>query len=166
MLLSLLDAAPELGCEALAPPLAEPELLGCWAELELESLLLGAALAPPEAVPDFDASDDEELEVLGGVTPTDVLDEDEPGVAGVAGEVPPEAELDEEPGALEGDDGVAVSLRALELGDPGADEVRAASSRLHAARPSAKATAIARAESFMCPPWLGYETKQQYARPA
>jgi hypothetical protein len=123
-------------------------VLGCALELldELESA--GAALAPPEAEPDFDVSADEEL---GGVTPMDVLDDDEPGVAGVA-EVPPEAELDEAPGAVEG---VALSLFAVLELEPGADEVRAASSRLHAARPKASATASARVVSFMCPPWLG-----------
>jgi hypothetical protein len=123
-------------------------VLGCALELldELESA--GAALAPPEAEPDFDVSADEEL---GGVTPMDVLDDDEPGVA----EVPPEAELDEAPGAVEGDEGVALSLFAVLELEPGADEVRAASSRLHAARPKASATASARVVSFMCPPWLG-----------
>jgi hypothetical protein len=126
-------------------------VLGCALELldELESA--GAALAPPEAEPDFDVSADEEL---GGVTPMDVLDDDEPGVAGVA-EVPPEAELDEAPGAVEGDEGVALLLFAVLELEPGADEVRAASSRLHAARPKASATASARVVSFMCPPWLG-----------
>jgi hypothetical protein len=117
-------------------------VLGCALELlgalelldELESA--GAALAPPEAEPDFVVSADEELEELGGVTPMDVLD-------------------DEAPGAVEGDDGVALSLRAVLELEPGADEVRAASSRLHAARPKASATASARVVSFMSPPWLG-----------
>ena len=94
----------------------------------------------------------------------EVLDEEEPGVAGAL--VPPEAELDEEPGAVDGDDGVAVSLRAvLELEEPGADDVRFAFLSPQAARPSAIATATARTESFMFPPWLGYKRKQQYARP-
>ena len=164
------------------PPLAEPELgaalllleaLGCsafcslGAALELELELDGAALEPPEAGADFDVSVEEELEALGalgGVTPMEVLDEEEPGVAGAL--VPPEAELDEEPGAVDGDDGVAVSLRAvLELEEPGADDVRSGP-LLQAARPKANATARVRIESFMCPPWLGYETKQQNARPS
>ena len=157
-------AAPELGCSALLE-----ELLGCeallleselcdfcslGAALELELELDGAAVDPPEA--DFDVSVDEELEALGalgGVTPMEVLDEDEPGAAGAA--VPPEAELDEEPGAVDGADGVAVSLRAvLELEEPGADDVRSGP-LLQAARPKANATARVRIESFMCPPWLG-----------
>jgi hypothetical protein len=148
-----------------APAEPEPEdgsafcsLLGA-AELELEELL-GAALEPPEAAPDFVESADEEL---GGVTPMDVLDEEEPGVAGVD-EAPA---LDEAPGAVDGDDGVALSLRAvlLELGEPGAFEVRLVSSRLHAARPKASATASARVVSFMCPPWLGYRKKAARGAP-
>jgi hypothetical protein len=93
----------------------------------------------------------------------DVLDEEEPGVAGVD-EAPA---LDEAPGAVDGDDGVALSLRAvlLELGEPGAFEVRLVSSRLHAARPKASATAIARVVSFMCPPWLGYRNKAAICAP-
>jgi hypothetical protein len=85
----------------------------------------------------------------------DVLDDEDPGVAGVDDEVPPEAELDEAPGAVEGEEGVALSLFAVLELEPGADEVRAASSRLHAARPKASATASARVVSFMSPPWLG-----------
>ena len=117
-------------------------LLGA-AELELEELL-GAAVEPPEAEPDFAVSAVEELEelgALGGVTPMVVLDEDEPGAAGA--EVPPAAELEA----------------------PGAEEVRLVSSRLHAARLKANATASARVVSFMCPPGLDTERSQQNARP-
>jgi len=103
----------------LVLPLAAP--LGCAAELELESVLLGeVALAPPEAEPGFAASL-------------------EPGAVG----------LDEVP--LDGD--------VLELEEPGADEVLLVSPRSHAARPRASASAIARVESFMCPPWVGVRKK-------
>jgi hypothetical protein len=133
-------------------------------ELELES---AGALAPPEAEPDFAESADEEL---GGVTLMDVLDEDgegwlaepegvaalllddESGVVELLPVPPTEAELDEEPGVVGA--GVALSLRALELEEPGADEVRSGP-LLQAARPKASATASARVESFMSPPWLG-----------
>jgi hypothetical protein len=113
-------------------PLAEPEVLGCAAELELESLLLGEE-APPEAELDFDGS-------LDPLIPEDELDE-EPGVLGLL--------LDEAP--LDGDEGELL----------GVDEVRLELSlpRSHAARPKASATAAARMESFMCPPWLGYLNK-------
>ena len=118
----------------LVLPLAAPELLGCAAELELESVLLGeVALAPPEAEPGFAVS----LE-LDPLIPVDELDE-EPGALG----------LDEAP--LDGD--------VLELEAPGADEVLLVSPRSHAARPRASASAIARVESFMCPPWVGVRKK-------
>ena len=97
--------------------------------------LLGELLAPPEAGPDLDAS----LEA-------DPL-------------VPVEAEPDTEPLAPEGDDGdVLLGEEAeLELDEPGLDalfEPRSPPSP-HAARPKARATALAMTESFMCPPWLG-----------
>jgi hypothetical protein len=78
---------------------------------------------------------------------------------------PPEAELDAEP---DGDDGDVLGegeVVELELEEPGVDEAFL-SPLSHAARPKASATAAAKIESFMCPPWLGYETKQQGARPA
>jgi hypothetical protein len=154
------DEAPELGCA--------DEL-----ELELESLLgaalLGAVLEPPEAEPDLELSELAALEGLlaaslepdpPGVTPTDVLDELEPGA-----EAPPDGAVAppdgavalelEEPGAVEGAELGEVAL--LELEEPGADVVLLALSRSQAARPKAIATAIARVESFMGPPWLGYE---------
>ena len=106
---------------------------------------------------------DVELDPLGcAVEPegaAELLDEDAPGAAGAA--VPPEAELDDEPGAVDGADGVAV---VLELEAPGADDVRSGP-LLQAVKPKASATARERIESFMCPPWLGYKRKQQYARP-
>jgi hypothetical protein len=74
-----------------------------------------------------------------------LLDDEEPGVVDDA---PPEADPEVEPGALDGDDGVAL----LELDEP---EDLLALSRSHAARPKASATASARVESFMGPPWVG-----------
>jgi hypothetical protein len=104
-------------------------------------LPLAAPLAPPEAEPGFAASLEPDP-----LIPADELD-DEPGAVG----------LDEAP--LDGE--------VLELEAPGADEVLLVSPRSHAARPRASATATARAESFMCPPWVGYERRtQQIARPA
>jgi hypothetical protein len=87
----------------------------------------------------------------------------------------PADELDDEPGAvgldeapLDGDEGELLGEDVLELEEPGVDEVLLESPpRSHAARPKASATAAARMESFMCPPWLGYKRrKQQIARPA
>lgn len=150
-----------LGEALLAPPLAEPAVLGCEAlELELESLLeLGdAALEPPEAEPDLVASLEPDP-----LMPEDELDE-APGAPGAEGDddappVPPtDAEPELELGALDGDEaeplGVAV---VLELEEPGLDEVLLVSPRSHAASPNASATATARVESFMCPPWVGFK---------
>jgi hypothetical protein len=141
--------------ELLAPPagepdvllLAEPELLGvlgCAAELELESLLLlgEVALAPPEAEPDFGVS----LEA-DPLIPADELDE-EPGDVG----------LDDAP--LDGDVG-----EVAELEEPGVDEVLLVSPRSHAATPKTIATAAARMESFMGPPWLGTKKKAANCAP-
>jgi len=127
--------------ELLAPPADEPELLGllgCAAEeLELESLLLGllgeAELAPPEAEPDFGAS----LE-LDPLVPADEL-LDDPGALG----------LDEAP--VDGDEGELLELD--ELGEV----LLGLSPRSHAARPKASATATARVDSFMRPPWVGVQ---------
>jgi hypothetical protein len=114
-------------------PLAEPGVLGCAAELELEleGLLLGeVALAPPEAEPDFDVS----------------------------------LELDEAP--ADGDEGEVLGEVAVpELEEPGVDEVLLVSPRSQAASPKASATAAARMESFMCPPWLGYLNKAANCAP-
>lgn len=143
--------------------------------LLLDDELLGDALEPPEAAPDFEASELEELDELlaGSLAPelpplTDELEElgvdgvdealPEGGVAlldeeelGAVDDAPPEAEPEVEPGALDGDDGV-VAL--LELEEPGAEEDLLALSRSHAARPKARATATARVDSFMGPPWV------------
>jgi hypothetical protein len=132
--------------------LDEPELLGWALELELEGWLALESLLevePPEALPDG------ELALL----------EEAPGAV-VAPPVPPtEAEFDEEPGAVDGDDGVAVSLRAvLELEEPGAVEVRSGPLS-QAARPKASATATARVESFMFPPWVGIRKKAAISAP-
>ena len=149
-----------LGVELpLVPPADEPEVppaledgvllleeleLGELGELPLGDALeplepLGELLAPPEAGPDLDAS----LEA-------DPL-------------VPVEAEPDAEPLAPEGDDGdVLLGEEAeLELDEPGLEalfEPRSPPSP-HAARPKARATALAMTESFMCPPWLGSNTR-------
>ena len=100
---------------------------------ELELLLeeLGLLLAPPEADPDLGVS----LEADPLMPPEDELEED--GLDG----------LDEAP--PEGDEGDEV----LELEEP--DVLLGLSPRSHAARPRARATATAMAESFMCPPWVG-----------
>jgi hypothetical protein len=142
------EDAPPLGLE-LVPP-EEPEVLGCALELELE--LGEAELAPPEAEPDFDVS----------LEPDPLIPEDElleaPGELGLE-EVPAEGdeevplEGDEDDELLEGDDG-ELDGEVLELDEPDA-LLPALSPRSHAARPKARATATARAESFMGPPWVG-----------
>jgi hypothetical protein len=101
-------------------------------------------LAPPEAEP----------EEPGELGVADELD----GLDGLV-ELPPDGELDEdelEPGldGVEDEGGVAL-LPLLDLLPP--------PSSPHAARPKAKATATARVESFMSPPWLGYELAASYA---
>ena len=110
-------------------------LVGSAAGVELLAPPLGELvlpLAPPEAEPGFAAS----LE------------------AGALG-------LDEAP--LDGDEGDVLGEAAvLELEEPGVDEVLLVSPRSHAARPRASATATARAESFMCPPWVG--TKEERSK--
>ncbi|MFL6563747.1 MAG: hypothetical protein ACJ8G5_02360 [Burkholderiales bacterium] len=128
-----------LGDELLAPPLGELELL--LEELGLLGLL--GPLAPPEALPDLGVS----LEA-DPLMPEDELDED--GLDGLD-EAPPDGDEDEllGEGELLGEDDV------LELEEPGLDELLLALSRSHAARPRARATATAIADSFMCPPWLG-----------
>ena len=84
----------------------------------------------------------------GGVA---LLDEEELGVVDDAPpEADPEADPEVDPGALDGDDGLAL----LELDEPGAEDDLLALSRSHAARPKARATATARVESFMGPPWV------------
>ena len=79
--------------------------------------------------------------------PEDELDE--LGELGLV-EAPPDG--DEVELLLEGDEG-EVDGEELELEEPG--EVLELSPRSHAARPKASATATAKMESFMCPPWLG-----------
>jgi hypothetical protein len=130
------ELAPALGALGeLAPALGEAA-----PPLELGELALGGVeLAPPDAEPelDFDASlepdplmPDEELEE----DPGDVGDEEAP---------------------LDGDEG-ELGEAVLELEEPGVEEVLFESlPRSHAASPKARATAAARIESFMCPPWVG-----------
>ena len=123
---------------ALLEPLAALPLGGVGAELELE------LDEPPEAGAAGEALD-EELELLsedaGGVTetepeaePDDGAVEDEPD----GGVVEPADEDDEEPGAL-----APVLLASL-------------SQAVSKLAPSARDTAVARRESLMRPPWLGY----------
>jgi hypothetical protein len=137
--------------------------------LLLDDALLGEALEPPEAEPDFDVSElllaslelpllmpADELEEPGvDEAPPEgaaLLDDEELGdeELGVVDDAPPEADPEVEPGALDGDDGLAL----LELDEPGAEDDLLALSRSHAARPKARATATARVESFMGPPWV------------
>jgi hypothetical protein len=149
------DEAPLLGLAplGLAPlglaPLGldgEAPLLG----LDDEAPLL--ELAPPEAEPDFVLS-------LGAdpLMPEEELDE-ELGELGLVDEAPPDGD----------EDGAPEEGEELELEEPGLDGLLLVlSPRSHAARPKASATAAARMESFMCPPWLGYKRqRQQIARPA
>lgn len=135
----------------LAPPLAEPEPLG---ELELEGLLLldepplegllalgDEELAPPEAEepPDFVAS--LELDGLDGLDAAPLDDDVEPEP-----DVPP---------APDGDEALPLGeLVELEL-EPDEPLLDPPPPLSQAARPNASATAVARMESFMCPPWLG-----------
>lgn len=118
----------------------------------MESLLDDepGVLAPPEADPDFDESLD------GSPAPEELAEPDEPGVAdeldepdGLDGlvELPLDGELDEDDGG--------VPLLPLPL-LPLLPDLLPPLSWPQAARPKAKATATARVESFMSPPWLGY----------
>ena len=148
------DAAPLLGLDGEAPllglELAPPAALEPLLELgELE-------LAPPEAEPDFVLS-------LEGdpVAPEAELDE-ELGELGLADEAPPDGDEDAAP--LDGVDGDEGELDGeedvLELEEPGPAEVLLLSPRSHAATPKASATAAARMESFMCPPWVGIQERK------
>jgi len=128
----------------LAPPDAEPEALpladpAAPGELELGELELGELeLAPPEAEPDLVLS----LEA-DPLMPEDELEEGLDGLEELD-DAPPDG--DEEGELLLGDDVLELGELDFEL-----------SPRSHAARPRARATATAIAESFMCPPWLGYK---------
>jgi len=132
-------------------------VLGC-AALELELELGEAELAPPEAEPDFDGS----LEADPLVPEDELLEA--PGELGLD-DAPAEGDEDDE--LLEGDDDGELDgvEEVLELEEPG---LLLESGRSHAARPNARATAKARVESFMCPPWVGsgnQKGKQQNPRP-
>jgi len=161
------DAAPEAEPEGCAlddvegdAPDEDEEPLGCWvvlpapAEPPLEELEEGAALdddeAPPLALSFFWMSTevDEELEPEGAALEPEGDD------------VVPEAELEDEPGAVLGEavepDG-AVVLDEDEPVAPGARLALLLSPQpARTAAPNAMETAIARVESFMWPPWLGY----------
>jgi hypothetical protein len=129
----------------VAPAVPEPLLLdeslllaGGVADGVLLEELLGAELLPPEAEPelDLDGSVAELLPLAGA------LDEDE---------LEPELE-----GGV--DEGVELLLE-LPLVPPLLGDLVVPLSWPQAARPKAMATATARVESFMCPPWLGYRKK-------
>jgi hypothetical protein len=129
-----------LGEELLAPLLGE---LGLAPLLEL--LELGEPeLAPPEAEPDFALS----LEA-DPLMPEDELEED--GLEGLD-VAPPDGD------ELLGEAGEDV----LELEEP--DVLLGLSPRSQAARPRARATATAMAESFMCPPWVGINRESSKLR--
>ena len=158
-----LELEDELGA-AEEPPLAEPELLGCCApellelELSLLPLVLPDALGvlpPPEA--------EDEPDLAGSVAPLPLAEEldepglDAPGVAddeddGLPALPPTEAEPELEPGELGGVEDAELLLPLLPPLVLPADFWL---SWPQAARPNARATATARVESFMNPPWLG-----------
>ena len=95
------------------------------------------------------------------LVPEDELDElGELGLALGLEEAPPEGDEDEL--ELDGDEG-ELDGEVDDVLEP--DEVLLESPRSHAARPKASATATARAESFMCPPWLGYEKRAANSAP-
>ena len=121
---------------ALLEPLAALPLGGVGAELELE------LDEPPEAGAAGEALDDEELELLsvdeGAVTEPEAEPEADGGV-----EDEPEGEVvepadEDEPGAL-----APVLLASL-------------SQAVSKLAPSTRDTAVARMDSLMRPPWLGY----------
>lgn len=112
----------------------------------LEGGLEGLVVAPPDAEPDPGFAGSVALGELG-VAPDDELDE-----LGEVAELPPEGDVVDE-GELEPvlDGGVELApLLVLPLVVP----LVVSLSWPQAARPKAMATAIARVESFMCPPWL------------
>ena len=122
---------------SFAGSVAPEELEGALPE-ELDGALpLVEPVAPPEAAPELDF--------------------------GVVAELPPEGEVDEDELEPELDGGGVV--------DDGEDELLLLPlvpldlplplSWPQAARPKAMATASAKVESFMCPPWLDCEREQQ-----
>jgi hypothetical protein len=158
------DAAPEAepeGCaldELEGEALDEDEPLGCW------------VVEPEAAEPPFEEPDDGAAEEDDEAPPLalsffwmsiEVDEELEPEGAALEPEgelVVPAAELDDEPGAVLGDAvepaGAVVVLD--ELAAPGARELLLSPQAVSAAAPNVRETAIARVESFMWPPWLGY----------
>jgi hypothetical protein len=122
---------------ALLEPLAALPLGGVGAELELE------LDEPPEAGAAGEALDDEELELLSA--------EDEPGVT------EPEAEPEADGGVEDEPEGEVVE--PADEDEPGALAPVFVASRSQAVSrlaPSARDTAVARMDSLMRPPWLGY----------
>lgn len=117
----------------------------------MDELLPAEPLAPPAAEPDF-------FSASGDVVADE--EEDEPaGDEGVTVEpVEPDAAPDEE-----GDDGVVAVEPEVEPAPEGALVVSPALSpqAVRTLAPNARETAIARVESLMCPPWLGYRCKSK-----
>jgi len=105
---------------------------------------------PPEAGALGEALDDEELELLSV---------DEPGVT------EPEAEPEADGGVEDEPEGEVVE--PADEDEPGAlAPVLVVASRSHAVSrlaPSARDTAVARMDSLMRPPWLGYHPLQQHS---
>lgn len=136
-----LDAPPDEGCELVepapaAPPLIEPEPDGVALDEDDE--------APPLALSFFWMSIDvdEELEPEGAAL----------GVLAL-----PETDDDEEPaGALVEPEPAGAVLDELDAPVAGARLLSARSQPARTAAPNAMETASARVESFMWPPWLGY----------
>ena len=123
------------------------DVLPAPVELEgLEGLVVAPPEAEPDALPDPGFAGSVALGELGAA-PEDELDE-----LGEVAELPPEGDVvdeDELEPVLDG--GVELApLLVLPLVVPRVVSL----SWPQAARPKAMATAIARVESFMCPPWL------------
>jgi hypothetical protein len=109
--------------------------------------------APPDAEPDTDPDAPPDAAPEGGFAGSVVEELEEP--LGVV-EAPPEGDVADEELELEPEGGGVVALPlVLLLLLPVAPGAAGRSASLpHAARPKAMATAIAKVESFMCPPWL------------
>lgn len=127
-----------------------------------EPLPAAEPLAPPAAEPDFFSS--------SGAVVADEEEEDEPaGDEGVAVEpVEPEPDIEPEPEAApdeEGEEGFVAVEPELEVEPAPEGEVVVSPAlspqAVRTLAPNARETAIARVESLMCPPWLGYRCKSK-----
>ncbi len=112
-------------------------------------------LAPPEAEPELDF----EGSLAGSLAPDELEDDD--GELGVVAELPLEGEVVEDELEPELDGGGVDEDGEEELLEPLVPllDLPPPLSWPQAARPKAMATASARVESFMCPPWLGIRNK-------